>query len=194
LVLARAPGRRVCLYMRYAQGGGMTPAEQAARERIRMEAGARFERGESISHVARDLRVGVRQVEKWRSAWRDGGSDALRSRGPQAAARLSGEQFARLEQELQRGPAAHGWDVDQRWTLARIATVVWRLFRISYTPAGISVLLHRNGWTVQVPRRRAIERNDDAVATWVKEVWPQVKPRRRPSMAGSAARTRQAKG
>jgi transposase len=172
----------------------MTPAEQAARERIRMEAGARFERGESISHVARDLRVGVRQVEKWRSAWRDGGSDALRSRGPQASPRLSGEQFARLESELRRGPAAHGWDEDQRWTLARIVTVTWRLFRISYTPAGMSVLLHRNGWTVQVPRRRAVERDEEAVETWVKETWPQVKAPWRLSMPGFVARTRQVRG
>ena len=167
----------------------MTPAEQAARERIRMQVAARFERGESISHIARDVRVGVRQVEKWRSAWRTGGSDALRSKGPQAVPRLTGEQFARLEQELRRGPAVHGWQVDQRWTLARIVTMVWRLFRISYTPAGMSVLLHRNGWTVQVPRRRAIERDQEAVETWVKEVWPQVKARRRPSTPGCASRT-----
>lgn len=171
----------------------MTPAEQAARERIRMQAGALFERGESISRVARDLRVGVRQVEKWRSAWRTGGSDALRSKGPQAVPRLSDEQFARLEQELRRGPAAHGWDVDQRWTLARIVTVVWRLFRISYTRAGMSVVLRRGGWTVQVPRRRAVERDEEAVETWVKETWPLVKGRRRPGEPGSSSRTRRAR-
>jgi transposase len=180
--------------MRYAQGGGMTPAEQRARELIRMEAAARFERGESISHVARGLRVGVRQVEKWRSAWRDAGSDALRSRGPQSAPRLTGEQFSRLEQELRRGSAAHGWDVDQRWTLDRIVTVTWRLFHVSYTRAGMSVLLRRNGWTVQVPRRRAVERDEDAVATWVKEVWPQVKVLRRPGGPGCASRTSPVRG
>jgi hypothetical protein len=31
----------------------LTPAEQQTREQIRMEAAARFEQGESISHVAR---------------------------------------------------------------------------------------------------------------------------------------------
>ena len=159
-----------------------------------MEAGARFERGESISHVARDLRVGVRQVEKWHSTWRDGGSDVLRSRGPQSVPRLTGEQFARLERELGRGPAAHGWDTDQRWTLARIVTVVRRLFRVCYTRAGMSVLLRRNGWSVQVPRRRAVERDDDAVETWVKEVWPRVKAPRRPGRPGCASRTSPVRG
>jgi transposase len=133
----------------------MTRAEQAAREQVRMQAAALFERGESISKVAAALRVGVRQVEKWHSSWVKGGNEALRSKGPQSTPRLSEEQFARLEQELLRGPARHGWDVDQRWTLALIVTMVWRLFRISYTPAGMSVLLHRNGWTAQVPHRRA---------------------------------------
>jgi putative transposase len=118
--------------MRYAQGGGLTPVEQQARERVRMEAAARFERGESIARVASRMRVGIRQVEKWRRAWRTGGVEALRSRGPQSAPRLSGEQFARLESELRRGPAAHGWEADQRWTLARIVTVVGRLFGIGY--------------------------------------------------------------
>jgi transposase len=159
-----------------------------------MEAAARFERGESISHVARDLQVSVRRVEKWHSAWHTGGSAALRSAGPQSAPRLTGQQFARLESELRRGPAAHGWDVDQRWTLARIVALVRRLFGISYGVSGMSVLLHRNNWSVQVPVRRAIERDDEAIEVWKKEVWPQVKPRRRPSGPGSASRTRQVRG
>ncbi|MEU1465236.1 winged helix-turn-helix domain-containing protein [Streptomyces sp. NPDC005727] len=29
----------------------------------------------------------------------------------------------------------------------------------------------RNGWSCQVPARRAMERDDDVVAGWVKEVW-----------------------
>jgi transposase len=53
---------------------------------------------------------------------------------------------------LRRGPAAQGWDVDQRWTLARIVTVTERLFGVSYTLSGMSVLLRRNGWSVQVLR------------------------------------------
>jgi transposase len=158
-----------------------------------MQAAARFERGESISHVARDLQVSVRRVEKWHSAWRTGGSQALRSKGPQSAPRLTGQQFARLESELRRGPAAHGWDVDQRWTLARIVTVTRRLFGISYSVSGMSALLHRNGWSVQVPVRRAIERDDEAIEVWKKEAWPQAKPLRRLSMPGSVSRTRQAR-
>jgi hypothetical protein len=39
--------------------------------------------------------------------------------------RLSEKQFAQLEAELAKGPAAHGWE-DQCWTLGRIKTVIGR--------------------------------------------------------------------
>ncbi|MFE5550120.1 helix-turn-helix domain-containing protein [Streptomyces sp. NPDC056534] len=32
--------------------------------------------------TAKDLRVSVRSVERWRRAWREGGFEALRSAGP----------------------------------------------------------------------------------------------------------------
>jgi hypothetical protein len=38
----------------------------------------------------------------------------------------------------------------------------------------VAVLLKRHGWTCQVPARRAVERDEQAVADWVKRTWPQV--------------------
>jgi transposase len=72
--------------------------------------------------------------------------------------------------------AAHGWTEDQRWwTLPRVARLVSEMFRVSYTPRGISYLLHRIGWTPQVPQHVAVERDEEKVATWVKETWPHIK-------------------
>jgi hypothetical protein len=34
------------------------------------------------------------------------------------------------------------------------------------------------GWSVQVSVQRALERDEQAIATWRKEVWPAVKPSR----------------
>ena len=95
----------------------------------------------------------------------------MRSRGPASLPRLSERQFARLEAELAKGPAAHGWE-DQRWTLGRIKTVIGRCFHLTYTIQGVRTLLVRGGWSCQVPARRAMERDGDAVAGWVKEVRP----------------------
>jgi transposase len=71
-----------------------------------------------------------------------------------------------------QGPGRPRLGGDQRWTLSRVKTVIGRRFHLTYTIQGVRKLLVRNGWSCQVPARRAVERDDDAVAGWVKEVWP----------------------
>jgi hypothetical protein len=44
--------------------------------------------------------------------------------------------------------------------------------RVEYTLAGMDVLLHRLGWSVQVPARRAAERDEAAIAAWREVTWP----------------------
>lgn len=99
----------------------------------------------------------------------------------------------RAAEEFAAGPAAHGWAEDQRWTLQRVAALIGDLFGVQYSPRGVSKLLHRLGWSVQVPARRAVERDEDAIATWVKQTWPAVKKRPRPAAPGSVSRTRRAR-
>jgi transposase len=180
--------------MRYAQRGGYTPAEQQRRERLRLQAAERFDRGDGIEVIARDLRVTEGSVRRWRRAWRDGGPEALRSKGPVSRERLSPQQWARLELELRKGPLAHGLAHDQRWTLGRIKTLIGRLFHVGYTIEGTSRLLRRHGWSCQVPVRQAMERDDAAVAVWKAEVWPDIKAPRATWAPTSASRMRQARG
>uniref|UniRef100_UPI0035714A35 helix-turn-helix domain-containing protein n=1 Tax=Streptomyces olivaceoviridis TaxID=1921 RepID=UPI0035714A35 len=61
--------------MRYPEGGGLTAERRAFREKIRFRAGERFAAGEKTAVIAKDLRVSVRSVERWRvpgarAAWR----------------------------------------------------------------------------------------------------------------------------
>ncbi|WP_443066117.1 IS630 family transposase [Streptomyces sp. NBC_00523] len=148
--------------MRYPQGGGLAAERQQFREELRLQAAGRFAKGEASSVIAKDLRVSVRSVQRWRQAWEEDGPRTLRSQGPASLPRLSEKQFAQLEAELAKGPAAHGWQ-DQRWTLSRIKTVIGRRFYLTYTIQGVRKLLVRNGWSRQVPARRAMERDDEAV-------------------------------
>jgi transposase len=151
----------------------LTDAERAARERIRLRAVTGFEVGEKNREIAASLRVSERSVERWRRQWREEGLAGLASKGSPGRPRLSDVQIAKLEWELERGPLAHGW-ADQRWTLARVKTMIGRLFHVSYTVEGTWRLLRRHGWSWQQPARRAIERDDDAVELWKREVWPRV--------------------
>ncbi|CAM5423656.1 Transposase OS=Streptomyces lavendulae subsp. lavendulae OX=58340 GN=SLAV_00820 PE=4 SV=1 [Streptomyces lavendulae subsp. lavendulae] len=102
-----------------------------------MEAVAMFAAGRGSGEVAKELGVSVRSVQRWRQAWRAAGRDGVRSRGPASRPKLSETLFAVLEEELAKGPVAHGWP-DQRWTLARIKTLIGRRFHESMTLSGIS--------------------------------------------------------
>ncbi len=118
------------------------------------------------------MRVSTKSAYQWRRCWRAGGTAALASRGPGGAVcRLSPAQLARLRAELDAGPAVHGWDQDQRWTLERVATLIGRLFHVRYTLRGASYLLHRIGFTPQVPVHRAAERDEAAIAAWRDATW-----------------------
>ena len=92
-----------------------------------MQAAAGFTAGEDNAAIAKTLRVHVRSVNCWRAAWDAGGEAALLSKGPPNHPQLSEAQFAVLETELERGPAAHGWP-DQKWTLSRVKTMIGRRF------------------------------------------------------------------
>ncbi|GAA2694087.1 winged helix-turn-helix domain-containing protein [Streptomyces lunalinharesii] len=145
---------------------------------MRFEAVELFTQGVAPPHVARRLRVSRKSAYAWHARWRDGGAQAMRSKGPSGRpSRMQPHWWDWLAAELERGPAAHGWVEDQRWTLARVATVIARRFHVRFSTAQTWRILHQMGWTVQVPLRRAVERDQDAVATWLKETWPRVERR-----------------
>ena|SRR5487761_1102949 len=170
-VTSSADGWRAVRYagvMRYPDGGGLTAEERARRFRVtRMSA------------------------NRWRRALAAGGRTALASKGPGGArCRLTPAQLRELLQTvLDTGPAAWGWDEDQCWTLARIAEIVHRRFGTDYILAGLDLLLHRTGWSVQVPARQAAERDEAAIARWREVTWPAIKGRRRTWAPGSASKT-----
>jgi len=157
-----------------------------------MQAVKMFEQGMRPFQVAGVLRVSLKSACAWHRTWQAGGAEALVSKGPAGQkCRLDEDQLRGLEAELDAGPAAHGW-ADQRWTLDRVAELIGALFGVHYTQKGISVLLHRLGWSPQISAHRPIERDEEAVATWVKETWPRIKGRRRSRTGGSASRTERA--
>jgi transposase len=162
--------------MRYPDGGGLTAEGRSRRERLRLQAAQMFSQDLGAGQIAGLLRVSTKSVYQWRRAWRSGGEEALASRGPGGnACKLDEDQLSRLRAALDAGPAVYGWDQDQRWTLARVAELVMRLFGVSYTLRGVSYLLHRAGFSPQVPAHRAVERDEDAVAAWRTQTWAKVR-------------------
>jgi transposase len=162
--------------MRYPDGGGLSAEGRARREKLRLQAAQMFEQGIKPVRVARLLRVSTKSAYQWRRRWRAGGEAALASKGPGGdACRLDEVQLGRLRAALDLGPAAYGWREDQRWTLARVTALIARLFHVRYTLRGTSYLLHRIGFTPQVPVHRAAERDEDAIAAWRAKTWAKVR-------------------
>jgi transposase len=157
--------------MRYPEGGGLDAEERARRERVRLDAAEWIEEGVSDRGVAARFRVTRMAANRWRRA--------LASKGPGGArCRLSLAQLSELQALLEAGSAAWGW-IDQCWKLGCIADLVHERFGVAYTLAGLDLLLHRLGWSVQVPARRAIERNEERSTAWRPETWPLIKGPRR---------------
>jgi transposase len=153
----------------------MNMAARARREAVRQQAAVMFEQSRPTAQIASELRVSEKSIREWRRRWAAGGTVALASSGPGGSdCKLDGDQQKRLAVMLDKGPVAHGW-VDARWTLARVAELIERSFGVGYTLRGVSYLLHRMGYSLQVPARRAVERDPEAIATWQRRRWPAVK-------------------
>jgi transposase len=160
---------RPTAYRRNARG----PRDRQAFEQIRMQAGALFAVGRSQAEVARTLGVARQNVSRWHARWQAGGLNGLRSAGPTGQApRLSDSQLAAIDQALRAGARVHGFDTDH-WTLARITIVIQRLTGVGYHPGHVWKLLRRRlHYRLQRPARRAVERDEQAIARWVAEGWP----------------------
>ncbi len=156
---------------------------QAMEER-RLRAVDLFEQDVRPAAIARQLGVSHQIVSDWRAVWRQGGREALRAAGRAGRRpKLSDEQLAQVEAALATGAEANGY-VGDLWTLPRVAEVIERVTGVSYHPGHVwYVLRDQLNWTWQRPARRAVERNDEAIAHWVKKGWPQLKK-------GRGARTR----
>jgi transposase len=179
----------VIAVVRYGDGGGLNAAGRAKREQVRLRAAGMFAEGVTPAQVAVSLEVSEKSAYAWHRAWTTGGTAALESKGsPGRSARLTEVQQARLEQELAKGPSAAGY-ADQRWTLARVAALIWKLFRVRYSLKGTSLVLQRMGWTVQTPTTRAAERDETAIAHWRRYTWAAVKDSRAGWARGSSSPT-----
>jgi transposase len=166
--------------VRYAQGGGVSAKGRAQREAVRMQAAELFAAGVPAPEVAKRPRVSRKSAYQWRSEWSRGGQEALASKGALGQrCKLSPRLQAKLAAMLEQGPAAHGWDVDQVWTGARVATLIGRTFHVSYSASAATRLMRRLGFTPQIPTRRAVQRDEAAIEAFREVTWPEVKGVRR---------------
>jgi transposase len=147
------------------------------REWRRLRALQLKERGWFQRHIATALGVTEDAVSRWLVRARDGGPEALRARtSPGRPPKLSAAQKRLIPEFLWHGAEAYGFR-GEVWTCARIARVIAEEFGVRYHKDHVGRLLRELHWTPQVPIRRAIQRDEDAIRRWRKEVWPDLRRR-----------------
>jgi transposase len=159
-------------------------------EQRRTRAARMFARGVAQADVARQLGVSRQSVSRWYAEWRRGGSKALKAAGRAGRLpRLTEAQLRQVDRALRQGPRAHGFATDL-WTLDRVAAVIEAETGVRYHPGHVWKLLRdKLGWSRQRPARRAVERDDEAIARWVAEDWPRIKRGLADAGRGSSSRT-----
>jgi transposase len=142
-----------------------------------------FARGKRQVDVVTGLGVPAQTASRWYRAWQEQGREGLAGAGRAGRrCRLTDTQLAEVEAALEKGPRANGFPTEM-WTLARVAEVIERVSGVRYSQTQTwAILRERLGWTRQRPARRAVERNEEAIAAWVKQNWP-----RRKKAPGAAA-------
>ncbi|MFD7626528.1 winged helix-turn-helix domain-containing protein [Streptomyces sp. NPDC059851] len=73
-----------------------------------------------------------------------------------------------------------------------MATLIGRKFHVSHSVSGATRLMHRLGFSPQVPARRVAERDEQAVSVWKEATWAEVKGPGRPAGATCVSRTKRA--
>jgi transposase len=147
------------------------------REWRRLRALQLKEQGWFQRHIATALGVTEGAVSRWIVRARNGGPEALRSRtSPGRPPKLSAAQKRLIPEFLWHGAEAYGFR-GEVWTCARIAQVIAEEFGVRYHKDHVGRLLQELHWTPQVPIRRAIQRDEDAIRRWRKEVWPDLRRR-----------------
>ena len=136
-------------------------------------------RGWSRHDIAEALGVAPESVSRWFAQARDGGTEALRAHpSPGHPPKLSAAQKALIPEFLWHGAEAYGFR-GEVWTCARIARVIEEEFGVRYHKDHVGRLLKELRWTPQVPIRRALQRDEEAIRRWRAEVWPELLRRAR---------------
>jgi transposase len=156
-----------------------------------MQAAEMFGRGKRQVDVVTGLGVSAQTASRWYRAWQEQGRAGLAGAGRAGRRRrLTDEQLAGVEAALLAGPRANGFGTEM-WTLARVADLIERLTGVRHSQTQTwTILRERLGWSRQRPARRAVERNEEAIAAWVKQDWPRIKKAPGAAAPGSASKTR----
>lgn len=148
-------------------------------EVLRRRVMAAVSEGMSHERAAEVFGVSTRSITTWKARWVSGGSQGLSSGQPGHPIGVGtyldsdAEQAIRqaildyIPQDLQLG--------GHLWTRRKVGALIRRLYGVHYSLSGLRKLLHRWGLSFQRPDRRALQADNEAIAQWREETYPQIR-------------------
>jgi transposase len=134
--------------------------------------------GKKRAEVAEICDCSLRSVFHWQNKYRNGGVAALPDDYKPRECSLSCEQQAILSQLVNDGPEAAGFDTGT-WTAALLSDVVRERFGVVYTVSGMTRLLHRLNFSVQLPQVQLARADPRAQKRWAQKTYPAIQRRAR---------------
>ncbi len=150
--------------------GSAKTLEQRRRRAMRL-----LDRGLSMEEVSHRVGASVASVSRWRQAVVQGGASALAAKPvPGRPRKLQKDECHKLLDLLLKGALAYGYP-NELWTLKRIARLIRREFGVRYHPNHVWRVLRALRWSCQVPERRPVQRDEQAIEHWKRYTWPHIK-------------------
>lgn len=144
-------------------------------EARRIEGARLLKRKVPQAEVARRLGVSRQAVSVWaRALGANGAAGKLKAKRLGRPPRLDARQRETLRSMLLKGALVAGFPTEL-WTINRVRVLVKREFGVAYSHSGGWELLRRLGFTPQKPEKRALQRDEQAIARWKRKTWPALK-------------------
>lgn len=141
----------------------------------RMQAIVLNSEGRTSGELAEILKAPRSRVSEWLSLYEAHGIEGLlEGQRPGRPSKLLERQRKQLEDILDSGPVAYGWDSGV-WTSPMIAWVIEEEFDVQYHPGHVRKLLHSLGYSVQRPRRRLARAHAWEQDRWHRYTYPNLK-------------------
>ena len=147
------------------------PQDELERRRLRA---VKYFNKRSDYWIGKKLEVSREAVGQWRRRWQTGGVKELKQGTYGRVSKLSLTEEKTIQKDILKGASKCGYSGDF-WTLQRITDYIKKKTGIIYKDRSVWHTLERFGFSCQVPERRARERDEKAIQTWMRETWPMIK-------------------
>jgi transposase len=144
--------------------------ELARRIRAIILLGTRKKNREQVAEICE---CGLRTVYSWQNRYQDQGLEGLRPRYKPKQCALSKQQQTNLSELLRAGPESSGFDTGT-WTCAMVVELIKKRFEVAYTVSGLTKLLHRLGFSFQVPQIQLAKADPKKQKEWAEKTYPAI--------------------